>query len=280
MTDSFIYGRHPERTVHLSKLSLQSLAACWHYSLTPFVICIDDTELKIIASSTIPIHIFWNILLRIQPDRWPENRRYPSASGNSITGVFVTYQSTHDPLSSLGTPGDIWITPTHIYCKEIGDRWTLWYKRLIYRCPYEPQRILAWTRNAHFKYLLPKSIQTERRRWDCEFFLRPIEDKWCKLSFVSVNKVPLSCIPTQVRKQSPDVVSVIHKDYQHLREEDCVLLLNARCDFLRGRKMDEVMVGGISLQHTPGSHSSHPHEGEVLGILQSRICMAKRFNEH
>ena len=98
--------------------------------------------------------------------------------------------------------------------------------------------------------------------------LYSIAHKWCKLSFVSADRVPLSCIPTEVRDQSPDVVFVIHKDYQNLRDEDCVLLLNARCDFMRGQEMDGVPVGGISLQHTPDSHSSYPHEGEVLGILQ------------
>ena len=74
MTNSFIYDNHYERIIRLSKLSLQTPAACPTPSLTPIGICIDDMELSIIASSTIPIHIFWNVVPRIQPDRWPENR--------------------------------------------------------------------------------------------------------------------------------------------------------------------------------------------------------------
>ena len=86
MTDSFIYGRHPERTVHLSKLSLQSLAACWHYSLTPFVICIDDTELKIIASSTIPIHIFGTFCFVFSPTDGPKIEDIRRLAGTRLQG--------------------------------------------------------------------------------------------------------------------------------------------------------------------------------------------------
>ena len=126
-----------------------------------------NEEQEIIKSSQIPIHLFWNVLIRLQdPELWPSNRRYPSAGGNSITGVFLTYQSDQEPIPSFGTSGDLWLTSGLLYFKEAEGHWTPWENKATYRCPYAPRRRLVWSRNAHFKYLTPKAAKTEQRRWD------------------------------------------------------------------------------------------------------------------
>lgn len=168
MCDNFHYQRFYDSHKQATLGKFVDPPAVFLFSTSPKVcLGIDPVEQEIIASSTIPIYVFWNSLLRIQnPERWPQDRKFVSWSSRSATGLFVTYQSTQDPLTTLGRLGDIWVTAHCVYYKEAENTWTPWRQGSpFYCCPYENQRVLTWLRSAHFTYISVVSRKKERTRW-------------------------------------------------------------------------------------------------------------------
>ncbi len=137
------------------------------YGIVSTLMVVGPAEFHIIESATPPIFVFWNVLHRVQnPDNWPNSRVYSSPSGKTISAVFVTYQSAQDPLPALGLPGDMWLSESSIYVKEMQSSWISWHLGLKPCYAYDTGRVLVWSRNLHFKYLASNSEKTERRRWD------------------------------------------------------------------------------------------------------------------
>ncbi|KAI0094117.1 hypothetical protein BDY19DRAFT_1069 [Irpex rosettiformis] len=126
------------------------------------------------------------------------------------------YQSTIEPLPSLGNVGDLWLTRHGIYVKCEDGYWSQWTRQRKY-CfpPGEKARRLVWSRNAELKYL-PLSAP-EAHLWKT----RDI-------------RVPMSCIPESART-SPAVQMALQKQYSELTEDDIIVLLNTRCDSCRSR---------------------------------------------
>ncbi|KAI0692834.1 hypothetical protein BC835DRAFT_1306988 [Cytidiella melzeri] len=84
------------------------------------------------------------------PNQWPANCKWIAASGGSITGVFVTYASATHPLPMLGYPGDVWVMPAAIFCKN-GTSWTRWHTSMEVKCPYDSNLVLMWSTHGCFK---------------------------------------------------------------------------------------------------------------------------------
>ncbi|KAI0799642.1 hypothetical protein BC629DRAFT_186791 [Irpex lacteus] len=219
------------------------MAASVVYSTHPYQhIVIDQMERKLIATSPIPINIFWvnhmgvNTQIKNCPT-WLHSRSYMSLTGKTMTGVCVAYQSNSGPLASLGSHGDLWVMPQAMFIKTASGSWTPWNRKVKYPCPFDPSRRLAWTSNAHFKYIADDTARKEVRKWRNQ-------------------GVPLHSIPEHVREESSHMRTTLSKSCKDLTEHDHVLLLNAYLDNLR-RQSGELEGNGREEYDTPGSTQNH-----------------------
>lgn len=107
MVSSIYYDVHPLGNIALGKYIDQFFSQLPH-ELYPLKYALDNAEREIIACSPEAIHVFWIDLLNIkQVEDWPLNRRKPSTTKKTSTGIFVTYQSVCASLASLGDRGDL-----------------------------------------------------------------------------------------------------------------------------------------------------------------------------
>ncbi|KAI0086268.1 hypothetical protein BDY19DRAFT_908514 [Irpex rosettiformis] len=125
------------------------------------------------------------------------------------------YQSTLEPLPTLGNHGDLWVTRDDIYLKNKFGSWAKWTIRHTYGCPWDKERCLVWSRNAELKYLASKRQEVSL---------------WKKRT----ERVPMSCISENARAH-PAIQAALQKEYKQLDDHDILVLLNARCDTLCSR---------------------------------------------
>lgn len=161
MAASIYYNFHVHEDIKIGEHILLHEVRC--FQLKYFL---DPTERHVIDQSAIPIYVFFIVQQGIRNGSdWPQNRHVPSLTGKTSTGAFVTYQSSQDPLTSLGITGDLWLTRENLYMKEEGGTWKIWVKKVHYKCPYIAGRILGWSTAGHFKYLARETFRKERQEW-------------------------------------------------------------------------------------------------------------------
>lgn len=125
-----------------------------------------QAERELVTASPVPINIFWvnhmdvNMQVKNCPT-WPHNRSYMSLTGKTMVGVCVAYQTEGEPLASLGSHGDLWVMPQAMFIKTASGSWTPWNRKVKYPYPFDTSRRLAWTYNAHFKYITGGTVRSQ-----------------------------------------------------------------------------------------------------------------------
>lgn len=261
MAASVVYSTHPYQHIVIGKSASHKQSA--EVSTVVLKDYSDQMERKLIATSPIPINIFWvnhmgvNTQIKNCPT-WLHSRSYMSLTGKTMTGVCVAYQSNSGPLASLGSHGDLWVMPQAMFIKTASGSWTPWNRKVKYPCPFDPSRRLAWTSNAHFKYIANDTARKEVRKWRSAYLvsLHLLPSSLMQHTSKLDQGVPLHSIPEHVREESSHMRTILSKSCKDLTEHDHVLLLNAYLDNLR-RQSGDLEGNGREEYDTPGLIHNH-----------------------